>query len=223
MSVLLVEDEDRIASFIERGLSTRGFRVHRVATGAEAEASLEGRDVMVLDLGLPDGDGLDVLARIRAGGSSLPVVILTARGDVEDRVAGLEGGADDYVPKPFSIDELAARLRARVRERPADRTTLRVGDVELDLVTRRATIDDRRVDLTSRESLLLETLMREPGRTFSRAELLEAVWGLSFDPRSNLVDVYVRYLRKKLGDRVVRTVRGVGYTISAAAARARGS
>jgi two-component system, OmpR family, response regulator len=219
--VLLVEDEDRIASFITKGLSTRGFEVRRVATGREVDDALNGADVVVLDLGLPDEDGLAVLSRLRASGRSVPIVILTARGEVEDRVAGLEHGADDYVPKPFAIDELAARLRARVRERPDGATTLRAGTIELDLVGRSATVGGTSVELTAREFALLETLMREPQRAFGRAELLERVWGLTFDPRSNLVDVYVRYLRKKLGHGAIRTVRGVGYAIAIAPERRR--
>jgi DNA-binding response OmpR family regulator len=212
--VLLVEDEDRIASFITKGLSSRGFDVHRVANGRDVEGALDGADVIVLDLGLPDEDGLEVLTRLRASGRSTPVVILTARSDVEDRVAGLELGADDYVSKPFAIDELAARLRARVRERAGDATTLRAGAIELDLVARTVAVEGDGVELTPREFTLLETLMREPGRAFSREELLERVWGLTFDPRSNLVDVYIRYLRKKLGTGAVRTVRGVGYAVA---------
>ena len=220
-TVLLVEDEDRIASFITKGLSSRGFEVRRVATGAEVDAALDGADVVVLDLGLPDEDGLDVLTRIRATRRSLPVVILTARSDVEDRIAGLEHGADDYVPKPFAIDELAARLRARVRERPAGATTLRAGSIELDVIARTAAVDGASVELTAREFTLLETMMREPDRAFSREELLRRVWGLTFDPRSNLVDVYVRYLRKKLGHGAIRTVRGVGYAVATGTERRR--
>ena len=213
MRVLLVEDEDRIASFIQKGLATRGFVVRRVANGGEVAEAVDGSEVVVLDLGLPDVDGLEVLTRLRRDGVSTPVVILTARGEVEDRVSGLELGADDYLPKPFSIEELAARLRARLRERAPETTTLHVGGIELDLVARRVSTDGASFELTAREFALLETLMREPDRTFSREELLEAVWGLTFDPRSNLVDVYVRYLRKKLGHRAIRTVRGVGYAM----------
>ena len=212
--MLLVEDEDRIASFIEKGLRTRGFVVRRVARGGDVADALDGSDVIVLDLGLPDVDGIDVLTRLREDGVSTPVVILTAKGDVDDRVYGLEHGADDYLAKPFSIEELAARLRARMRARPPDTMALRVGDLELDLVSRRVLADGTAIELTAREFTLLETLMREPERTFTREELLAAVWGLTFDPRSNLVDVYVRYLRKKVGHRTIRTVRGVGYTLT---------
>jgi DNA-binding response OmpR family regulator len=216
MTVLLVEDEDRIASFVDKGLRTRGMDVRRVSTGRDAldDGVAEGIDVVVLDLGLPDIDGLDVLRELRKRSSSLPVVILTARGDIEDRVAGLDLGADDYVPKPFSIDELAARVRARTRPRLDEALTrLQVGDLELDLIARRARLTGRIVELTSREFALLEMLMRHAGRNVGREELLAEVWGFDFDPRSNLVDVYVRYLRRKLGEGWIRTERGVGYRI----------
>lgn len=216
MNVLLVEDEDRIASFVDKGLRTRGFDVRRVVTGGEAlDVISDDVDIVVLDLGLPDIDGLEVLRQLREAWASLPVVILTARGDIEDRVAGLELGADDYVPKPFAIDELAARLRARLRARLDETLTrLVVGDLELDLIARRARLTGRIVELTSREFALLEMLMRHAGQPVSREELLANVWGLDFDPRSNLVDVYIRYLRRKLGNDWIQTVRGVGYRIA---------
>jgi two-component system, OmpR family, copper resistance phosphate regulon response regulator CusR len=214
VNVLLVEDEDRIASFVQKGLAMRGFGVRRVATAGDAVVAVEDdTDVVLLDLGLPDGDGLDVLSELRARGSTVPVVILTARSEVDDRVTGLDRGAEDYVPKPFSIEELAARLRARVRDRERARPELHVGRLTLDLVRRIATVADREVPLTPRECTLLETLMREPSRTFTRPELLEAVWGLTFDPGSNLVEVFVRALRRKLEPGVIRTVRGVGYAV----------
>jgi two-component system, OmpR family, response regulator len=217
VNVLLVEDEDRIASFVEKGLGTRGFQIRRVVTGGAAlDAVSDDIDIIVLDLGLPDIDGLEVLRRLRAAWASLPVVILTARGDIDDRVAGLDLGADDYVPKPFAIDELAARLRARLRARfDESLTRLHVGDLELDLIARRARLTDRIIELTSREFALLEMLMRHAGQAISRDELLANVWGLDFDPRSNLVDVYIRYLRRKLGNDWIETVRGVGYRIVA--------
>ena len=215
MNVLLVEDEDRIASFVERGLATRGFDIRRVARADDVVPAVDDTtDVIVLDLGLPDGDGLDVLSDLRERGSTVPVLILSARVEVEDRVAGLDHGAEDYVPKPFSIEELAARLRARVRERDRARPELRVGALSVDLVKRTATVDGGpEVLLTPRECTLLETLMREPRRAFTRPELLERVWHLSFDPGSNLVEVFVRGLRKKLGRSAVETVRGVGYAV----------
>lgn len=215
MNVLLVEDEDRIASFVEKGLGTRGFEVRRVVTGGAALGAISDEtDIVVLDLGLPDMDGLDVLRILREAWASLPVVILTARGDIDDRVAGLDLGADDYVPKPFAIDELAARLRARLRARSDESLTrLHVGDLELDLIARRARLTGKIIDLTSREFALLEMLMRHAGQPITREELLANVWGLDFDPRSNLVDVYVRYLRRKLGNGWIETLRGVGYRI----------
>jgi DNA-binding response OmpR family regulator len=215
VNVLLVEDEDRIASFVEKGLGTRGFEVRRVVTGGAALGAISDEtDIVVLDLGLPDMDGLDVLRILREAWASLPVVILTARGDIDDRVAGLDLGADDYVPKPFAIDELAARLRARLRARSDESLTrLHVGDLELDLIARRARLTGKIIDLTSREFALLEMLMRHAGQPITREELLANVWGLDFDPRSNLVDVYVRYLRRKLGNGWIETLRGVGYRI----------
>jgi DNA-binding response OmpR family regulator len=215
MTVLLVEDEDRIASFVTKGLVARGFEVRRVGSGGEAQTAVsEEIGVVVLDLGLPDVDGLEVLRRLREQIPRLPVVILTARGDIEDRVRGLDLGADDYVAKPFAIDELAARLRARLRPRSDDAVRLRVGELELDLIARRARVGDHLIWLTPREFALLETLMRHAGTTVSRPELLSEVWSLDFDPRSNLVDVYVRYLRRKLGPAWITTERGVGYRIA---------
>jgi DNA-binding response OmpR family regulator len=214
MMVLLVEDEDRIASFVTKGLGARGFEVRRVATGAEAHAAVSDEvGVVVLDLGLPDVDGLEVLRRLREQRPRLPVVILSARGDIEDRVRGLDLGADDYVAKPFAIDELAARLRARLRPRSDDAVRLRVGELELDLIARRARVGERVIWLTPREFALLEMLMRHADTTVTRPELLSEVWSLDFDPRSNLVDVYVRYLRRKLGPAWITTERGVGYRI----------
>lgn len=215
MNVLLIEDEDRIASFVEKALRRRGFDVRRVVTGGEALGAVSaGVDIVVLDLGLPDIDGLDVLRALRKSWASLPVVILTARGDIDDRVVGLDLGADDYVPKPFAIDELVARIRARLRPQPDGTSTkLNVGDLELDLIAHRARLTGKIVDLTSREFALLEMLMRHAGRAVPRSDLLSNVWGLDFDPRSNLVDVYIRYLRRKVGDDRIQTVRGVGYRI----------
>lgn len=210
-----MEDEDRIASFVEKGLCARGFEVRRVATGRDAlEAADDEVGVVVLDLGLPDVDGLDVLRELRDRRNGTPVVILTARGDLEDRVRGLDLGADDYVPKPFAIDELAARVRARLRPRADYAVRLTVDDLELDLIARRARIGDRVIELTAREFALLEMLMRHPGRIVTREELLAEVWSLDFDPRSNLVDVYIRYLRRKLGEDRIVTKRGVGYGIA---------
>jgi two-component system, OmpR family, response regulator len=214
MTVLLVEDGDRIASFVTKGLGARGFDVRRVSTGGDAQTvATDDVGVVVLDLGLPDIDGLEVLRGLRERSPRLPVVILTARGDIEDRVRGLDLGADDYVAKPFAIDELAARLRARLRPRADHAVRLTVGELELDLIARRARVGERVIWLTPREFSLLEMLMRHAGTTVTRSELLSEVWSLDFDPRSNLVDVYVRYLRRKLGSGWITTERGVGYRV----------
>jgi two-component system copper resistance phosphate regulon response regulator CusR len=215
--ILVVEDEDRIASFLKKGLTANGYVVVRAATGGEAlEATQDGGlDLAILDLGLPDEDGLSILQRWRGDGLEMPVIILTARDGIDDRVQGLNLGADDYLPKPFAFDELLARVRARLRPRNGGPTTeLKVGGIRLDLLTRRATVDDRSVELTSREFALLEEFMRHPHQVFTRAHLLSRVWNLDFDPQSNLVDVYVGYLRRKIGETYFETVRGAGYRLS---------
>jgi DNA-binding response OmpR family regulator len=213
--LLVVEDEARIAAFLVKGLTAHGYAVDHARTAAEALSLTEDIEfaLIVLDLRLPDADGLDVLRTLRSRGSDVPVVVLTARGDVGDRVEGLELGADDYLTKPFVFDELLARVRARLRGRREDQSTLVVGGVRLDLRTRRALVDDREVDLTTREFALLETFLRHPGQVLSREQLLSQVWGMSFDPGSNLVDVYVGYLRRKLGEGSVETIRGAGYRL----------
>ena len=215
MRLLVVEDEARIAAFLVKGLTAHGYAVDHARTAAEALSLTEQIEfaLIVLDLRLPDGDGLDVLRTLRSRGTDLPVVVLTARGDVADRVEGLELGADDYLTKPFVFDELLARVRARLRGRRQDQSTLAFGRVRLDLRTRRALVDDREVDLTTREFALLETFLRHPGQVLSREQLLSQVWGMDFDPGSNLVDVYVGYLRRKLGENSVETVRGAGYRL----------
>ena len=217
MRLLLVEDEDRIASFVQKGLAAHGYTVERVATGREASTRAGSRefDLLILDLGLPDADGRDVLQGWRSRGVRTPVLILSARGEVRDRVEGLELGADDYLTKPFAFDELLARVRARLRPgQSADATTVRFRDIELDLRTRRVTAGERSVDLAPREFSLLETFLRNPGHVLSREQLLSRVWGYDFDPQSNLVDVYVGYLRRKLGDGYIETVRGAGYRLA---------
>ncbi len=215
MRLLVVEDEARIAAFLVKGLTAHGYAVDHARTAAEALSLTEEIEfaLVVLDLRLPDADGLDVLRTLRSRGADLPVVVLTARGDVGDRVEGLELGADDYLTKPFVFDELLARVRARLRGRRQDQSILAFGRVRLDLRTRRALVDDREVDLTTREFALLETFLRHPGQVLSREQLLSQVWGMNFDPGSNLVDVYVGYLRRKLGESSVETVRGAGYRL----------
>jgi DNA-binding response OmpR family regulator len=214
--ILIAEDEERIVSFLEKGLKASGYTTMSVGTGPDALALArdDSFDLLILDLGLPGLGGHEVLRGIRARGERLPVVILTARDGVEDTVAGLEGGADDYVTKPFRFEELLARIRLRLREdSPADATVLTAGKVSLDLRSRRATVDERVVELTAREFALLEAFLRHADQVLSREQLLSNVWGYDFDPGSNVVDVYVRYLRKKLGDGVIDTVRGMGYTL----------
>ena len=212
--ILIAEDEFQIASFLEKGLAANGFSTSVAVDGVTAAAAArdDDFDLMILDLGLPGRDGLDVLAEIRRRGEHLPVIVLTARDAVPDRVAGLESGADDYVTKPFSFEELLARVRARLRDdRNEEATMLRAGGVSLDLRTRRADVDGRSVELTAREFALAETFMRHAGQVLSREQLLSHVWGYDFDPGSNVVEVYVRYLRRKMGNDRIKTVRGMGY------------
>jgi DNA-binding response OmpR family regulator len=171
-------------------------------------------DLMILDIGLPKMDGFSVLRRLRAARVDLPVVILSARNEVADTVAGLEGGADDYVRKPFAFDEVLARVRLRLRgEGRPEATVLRAGDLSLDLRTRRAQTGDTVVELTTREFTLAEVFLRHPDQVLTREQLLSQVWGFDFDPGSNVVDVYVRYLRRKLGEHRIQTVRGAGYRL----------
>lgn len=212
--VLIVEDEPGIASFLEKGLRAEGFTTMVVEDGLSATnvARDEAFDLMILDLGLPGKDGREVLTEMRQRGERMPVIILTARKGVQDTVAGLEGGADDYVTKPFSFQEILARVRVRLRDTPtADVAVVESGRISLDLRTRKASVDGEEVELSAREFSLAETLMRHPGQVLSREQLLSRVWGYDFDPGSNVVDVYVGYLRRKLGDDKIQTVRGMGY------------
>ena len=214
--VLIVEDEPRLASFLEKGLAANGFTTFAVQDGNTASlvARDEEFDLVILDIGLPGMDGFRVLEEIRGRGQHLPVIVLTARDEIEDKVRGLDIGADDYVTKPFKFEELLARVRARLRsEGAADERELRVGEVMLDLRSRRAKVEDREIDLSTREFTLLETFMRHPGQVLSREQLLSRVWGYDFDPGSNVVDVYVGYLRKKIGGEAIETVRGAGYRL----------
>ncbi|HLS15942.1 MAG TPA: response regulator transcription factor [Beutenbergiaceae bacterium] len=215
--ILIAEDEERIAAFVSKGLRSAGYSPTAVSTGTEAvDLACTGEfDLLVLDIGLPDRDGFDVLAEIRGRGVNVPVIILTARSSVTDTVAGLESGADDYMAKPFRFEELLARVRLRLRsEATADSaTSLSHGDLMLDLRTRRAVVSGAAVDLSAREFTLAETFLRSPGQVLSREQLLSRVWGYDFDPGSNVVDVYVRYLRNKLGADRFETVRGMGYRL----------
>ncbi|MEU8226299.1 response regulator transcription factor [Kribbella sp. NPDC048915] len=214
--ILIAEDEERIASFVERGLRSNGFVTTVVGDGETAyqEGASGNYDLLVLDIGLPRVDGFTVLRRLREARVSMPVVILTARDSVRDTVAGLEGGADDYIAKPFAFEELLARIRLRLRsEGTPDANILQVGDLSLDLRTRRAFVDGASIDLTAREFLLAEVFCRHPDQVLSREQLLSQVWGFDFDPGSNVVDVYIRYLRRKLGAERIQTVRGMGYRL----------
>lgn len=215
--ILIVEDEERIASFVAKGLKAEGFTPTVVAdgiTGLDYALTAEF-DLMVLDIGLPGLDGFRILERVTAERPALPVIVLTARDSVTDTVAALEGGAADYMSKPFRFGELLARVRLRLRTPgdPAPDDDLSVGDVRLDLRRRRAYAGDREVELSARELTLAEVLMRNRGLVLSREQLLSQVWGYDFDPGSNVVDVYVGYLRKKLGSDLVTTVRGLGYRV----------
>jgi DNA-binding response OmpR family regulator len=214
--ILIVEDEPRISSFIEKGLTANGFTTSVTQSGNEGLILADSGefDLLILDIGLPDRDGFDVLRELRTRNKNLPVVILTARDGVPDKVQGLEGGADDYVTKPFSFEELLARVRVRLRgERAPEETVLSVGDVSLDLRTRRITVGGKDAELTAREFVLAETFFRHPGQVLSREQLLSRVWGYDYDPGSNIVDVYVGYLRRKIGDKRIKTVRGMGYRL----------
>ena len=220
MRILVVEDEPAIADFVARGLRGEGFEVQVAADGVQgARLALTAPDLVVLDVMLPGRDGLSVVSEMRAAGIDAPVIMLTARSEVHDRVAGLDAGATDYLVKPFAFAELAARVRAHLRM-PADRgARLRAGALELDLARRVAVHAGEEVALAPRETDLLAALLRAPGQVLSRARLLSEVWGLDFDPQTNVVEVYIGYLRRKLG-RIgaaerIQTVRSVGYRLRA--------
>ncbi len=222
MRILVVEDEDSIASFVVKGLTAEGHTVERAATVSEAIAlgTTYDYDLILLDLILPDGRGTDVLTTIRVGRPDVPIIVVSALGDVDDKVDLLDAGADDYLVKPFAFAELAARVRAAARQGAASARVLTAGDITLDTKTRVATRgDDIRVDLPTREYALLEYLMRHASQILTRQQILDAVWGIGFDAGSNVVDVYVSYLRRKLDRRdepsVIETVRGAGYRVHA--------
>jgi two-component system, OmpR family, response regulator len=218
--ILLIEDEPGIVDFVTRGLEAEGFPVEAVLDGTEGErrALCESFDLIVLDLMLPGRDGLEILGSLRQSRITAPVIVLTARGEIEDRVTGLDAGAVDYLVKPFSLAELAARVRAQLRlaaQSPA--ATLYAGDIEVDLLTREVHRAGRPVRLSSTELDLLVHLMRHRGRVLSREQILAAVWRYEHDPRTNVVDVYIGYLRRKLGTpespAPILTVRSVGYRL----------
>jgi DNA-binding response OmpR family regulator len=214
--ILIIEDETRISSFLEKGLTSNGFAPTSVQTGRDGISLMRTGefDLVILDIGLPDIGGFDVLREVRQHNRTTPVIILTARDGVSDTVQGLEGGADDYVTKPFRFEELLARVRVRLREdRAPEATVLSIGDATLDLRTRRVTHEGRTVELSAREFALAELFFRHPGQVLTREQLLSNVWGYDYDPGSNIVDVYVGYLRKKLGTDLIKTVRGMGYRL----------
>jgi DNA-binding response OmpR family regulator len=220
--VLLVDDDPAIRRAVSAGLELEGFTVVAASGGRAAleAASRIAPAVILLDLSMPDLDGLEVLERLRAGGDQVPVCVLSARDEVDDRVAGLQAGADDYVVKPFALEEVVARLHALLRRRPAGADeALVVGDLRLDPRSRVARRGERELELTRREFELLALLMRNPGEILDRARLHEEVWGYTFDPGTNVADVFVGYVRRKLEQdgepRVLHTVRGVGFVLRA--------
>lgn len=217
-SILIVEDEKRISSFIEKGLAAAGYSPTVVHDGLAAldYVATGSFELVLLDVGLPGVDGFEVLTRLRARGETMPIIMLTARTSVNDTVTGLDSGANDYLPKPFKFDELMARIRLRLREsgqQSVAETVLHHGDIALDLTTRRVTVGGSTHDLSAREFALAEQFVRHPEQVLSREQLLSRVWGFDFDPGSNVVDVYVRYLRGKIGADRIETVRGMGYRL----------
>ena len=220
MRALLVEDDVKLAAALRRGLRAHGVVVDVAQTGPDAlwMARAAEYDAVVLDLMLPGIDGFEVCRRLRESGEWVPILMLTARDSVDDRVRGLDAGADDYLTKPFSLAELLARMRAVTRRGAVERpTTLEVGDLRLDPASRRAWRGDREIELSAREFTLLETFMRRPGQVLSRLQLLEAAWDYDYENRSNVVEVYVRYLREKVDRpfevKSIETVRGSGYRL----------
>jgi DNA-binding response OmpR family regulator len=221
MRLLLIEDNERFAALLKRGLTAAGFIVDILGTAEEATAALRTNrfEIVILDLGLPDADGLEVLAEMRRRGNATPVLILTARGGIEDRVTGLGGGADDYLVKPFALEELVARLRALLR-RPGNLlgATLDLGNLSLDVAGRQASVDDQPIFLSPREVAVLEHLLRRSGRVVGKALLESNLYGMSHEVGSNAVEVYVHRLRRRLAELgasvEIHTLRGVGYLIS---------
>ena len=222
MRVLVVEDERKLGELLRRGLGEEGYAADLADRGEEALWMVKAvdYDVIVLDVMLPGADGFEICRRMRGGGVWAPVLMLTARDAVDDRVSGLDAGADDYLTKPFAFEELLARLRALTRRAPAERPpVLEVGDLRLDPAAHRAWRGDQELELSAKEFALLELFMRRPGMTLSRTQLLDGAWDIAFESRSNVIDVYVRYLREKIdrpfGRDSIETIRGVGYRLCA--------
>jgi len=220
MKVLLVEDEKRISDFVVKGLKEQGFAVDLANDGNDGYclATTQSYDAIILDIMLPGRDGLSILKSLRAKGNNVPVIVATARGELDERLEGLNLGADDYLTKPFFIDELVARLQALHQRSTGSQLSMRqVEDLVLNLSMHEVTRGDREIELTSREFNLLEYLMRSPGRVYTRTQILEHVWGYYFDPNTNIVDVCLQRLRKKVEEKgegkLIETVRGVGYRI----------
>jgi DNA-binding response OmpR family regulator len=219
--LLIAEDEARIAAFLEKGFGAHGFTTTIAKNGLEAIAMArsEDFDLLILDLGLPGKDGWQVLDEVRGRGERLRIIILTAQDEVDDTVAALENGANDYVTKPFEFSELLARVRVQLRDtavaktRGSKDTTLQVGNLVLDLLTRQVWLGSEFIDLSVKEFALAEIFLRHPMQVMSREQLLNRVWGYDYDPGSNIVDAYVKQLRKKLGSDVIETIRGVGYRL----------
>jgi DNA-binding response OmpR family regulator len=220
--ILIAEDSTRIASFIVKGLTAHGFSVVHISDGAKVIPELANEDyqLLILDLGLPNRDGLSILEELRGTGNNIPVLVLTARDSSETTIVSFKSGADDYMSKPFSFEELLARVQARIRQskasssRETERPSIVHGEIHLDLLARKVTVGDVTHELTQREFLMMEMFLKNPNQIISREQLLDRVWGYDHDPGSNVVDVYVRYLRKKIGAEAISSVRGFGYRLS---------
>jgi DNA-binding response OmpR family regulator len=218
MKLLVIEDEPRMRELLETGLRQQGFAVDATGLGAEGEAwaARPGYDLIILDVMLPDRDGTDVCRNLRKAGIATPVLMLTALGATDEKIDGLDSGADDYLTKPYEFSELVARIRAILRRgQPTESHTLTYSGLELDLYTRRATRDGKKIELSNKEFMLLELLMRNPNRVLTRQQIGQKVWDMNFDPASNVIDVYIAMLRKQI-DRdfeqpLIHTVKGAGY------------
>ncbi|MDJ0631775.1 MAG: response regulator transcription factor [Xenococcaceae cyanobacterium MO_188.B29] len=217
--ILIAEDNPRVAEFIEAGLQAQRYTTLVVRHGREVIniASSKNFELLILDLGLPDMDGMEVIREIRGCGETLPIIVLTARDGLNDKISGLEKGADDYITKPFRFEELLARIRVQLRKvnQPTVKVDnkLQIGDITLNLLTRQIWLGEKEIELSAREFILAETLARHPMQVMSRQQLLDHIWGYDYDPGSNIVDVYIGHLRKKLGNNLIETVRGIGYRL----------